>query len=148
MSRLRLLLPFLAAIALAAGCGGGFKDDYAPVDTQLHDVGQQLVTALNGASHQTNGQFASTIRAVERNLSDVQSKLARLTPTDDVKADYAALRKGLAKVDADLNKLAGVVNANDVASTKATVKSLLTDAAAVTPHVRRIRKTLGLPTPK
>lgn len=146
-SGLRLLLTLVAA-ALVAGCGGGFKDGYSAADKQLHDVGQQLVTALRGANKQTNGQFAATLRAVEHNLADVQRKLASLSPSDDVNADYARLRSGLARVDADLNQLAGVVNANDVPSTKATVRSLLRDAAAVTPIVRRIRTTLGLPTPK
>ena len=144
------MLSALALLALpVAGCGGSsFADDYKPVDAELHRVGLDLVAALQGANKQTNAQFAATIRALQHRVSDVEAKLKALgPPPDDVKADFAALRANLRKVDNDMITLATHVSVNDVAGTRTAARSLIDDARAVTPHVVAIRKKLGLPQP-
>lgn len=144
-----IVLPSLAAVALAAGCGGSsFKDDYAPVDGQIHTLGRDLGTELiQKARSQSNKQFGAAMMQLQVRFAAVEKRLGTLSPPDSVKGDVQAMRSSLDAVSGDLGSLVTAARTNDRTAARTTTKRLLTDVAAVSARVKKIRRTLGLKTP-
>jgi hypothetical protein len=137
-------------LLLFGGCGGGskkstdFKQDYATLRQQLKGVGNDLGTALRGASApgQTDLTLAKTFDSVADKTQAVLDRLRKLKPTAKVKSDYDQLESALAKAQQDIKSLASGLKAHDVSAARSTTQALLKDSPAVTKYADAITAKL------
>jgi hypothetical protein len=142
----------LLLVVVLAGCGGGssspskgdFKKQFAPVDAQVRAAGGEMAGILQNASKKTDVQLSAEIDAVSTHLGAATAKLAKLTPPDDLKDDYKAMRDSLDVIEGDLSSLSGAVSAHDAKRSESGARKLVRDSADVKTTANRVRRAVGV----
>jgi uncharacterized phage infection (PIP) family protein YhgE len=136
-------------LLLVGGCGGSsdsknFTKDYRTLRKDLKGVGNELATALRGASApgQTDLTLAKTFDSLADKTQAVLDRLRKLKPPDKLKSDYDQLTSALAKAQKDVKGLASGLKAHDVSAARSTTQALLRDSPAVTKHADAIEAKL------
>jgi len=148
----RRVLPIVALVALAfAGCGGDSKEDDAAADAakakataeaafkkgataataETTKIGEDLGTAIQGASRQTDAALAATFTSLAGRARGVVSDLNALETPQETRAEVTALVGALTTGAQDLDAIATAARANDASSARSATETLVRDSPAI-----------------
>jgi hypothetical protein len=155
MSRLgvrRRVLPAVALVALAfAGCGGDSKKDDDKADaakakataaaafktgakaatTETTKIGDDLGTAIQDASKQTDAALAAQFTSLASRARGVVGDLNALETPQASRAEVTALVGALTTGAQDLDAIATAARAHDASSARSATQTLVQDSPAI-----------------
>ena len=126
-----LLIPALAAIAVA-GCGStGSKNDYVKSVNKAEASLQQSLTGLQGiAPNSTGAQIATKLEAGGKALEAAADDFSAIKPPDDAKHAHGQIVAGLHKLAGTLNDAADSAKSNDRTAVAKTLSDFATSEGA------------------
>ncbi len=137
----RLAAVVTVALALAvSACGSSdsgddaaatFKKDYQAESVTLKAVGDDLGTAISGASGMTDAEVAKTFGALATRAHDSADRLKDLEPTDETKATLTKLENAVEKAAGDLDTITAAARTNNPDAAKTAAAALVTASAPI-----------------
>ena len=151
MSRARVLVPALLALALiAAGCGKGqsdteaYKDKFVPLNAEIVSTGVAVGKAVERAPSATNAALAAQFAHLSDQAASLAGSLVRLDPPDDLKAEHDKLISGLRREAGDLNRISKAAIAGDPKAAAAAARAAVTDSAGIRDPRKALTEKLGI----
>ena len=138
-SFIRILLTAVLATGLLVTAGCGSKSDksatyaskYKAESAQIKALGNELGTAITGASKLSDAQVATKFGGLAKRAHAAAAALLALTPPDSMKADNAALSTALNKAASDLDDIVTAAKSGDVQGAKTATVTLINDSVPV-----------------
>ena len=160
----RRVLPVVALVALAfAGCGGDSKKDDEAADaakakaaataafkkgaeaatTETTQIGDDLGTAIQGASKQTDAALAAEFTSLASRARGVVSDLNALQTPLQSRAEVTALAGALTTGAQDLDAIATAARAHDASSARSATQTLVQDSPAIKTAKEALEAEIG-----
>ena len=162
-SRLRRrVLPIASLVALAlAGCGDdGAKDDDAAkakaaataafttgakaATAETTKIGNDLGTAIQGASKESDAALAATFTSLAGRARDVVADLNALETPQASRAELTALVGALTTGAQDLDAIATAARAHDASSARSATQTLVQDSPAIKSAKEALEAEIGV----
>lgn len=146
-------LALLAALVLAA-CGGGgdatpskadWQKDYAPLNTQIKTLGQQVGDAINTAEGKSASSLATQFQSLADEATAAANDLSKVETPDDqgIKQNQQDLVTALKQGANDLHAISAAATANDSKAAAAAAQKLVADSADIRGPRQALEKQLG-----
>jgi hypothetical protein len=136
-----LLTAVVVAFALAlSACGSDdsgkdgaatFKTDYQAQSAKLKAIGNDLATAINGASGMTDTEVAKTFGALADRAHATADDLKDLEPTDEAKATLTKLENAVEKAAGDLDTITAAARTQNPDAAKTAAAALVAASAPI-----------------
>ena len=113
----RALVPFLALLALTAGCGGSEEEDYRKevdsIESKAAALNRNVLAAARQAPGQSDKQVEKRFGQLAQTAGETQQDLDELDPPEDAKDEQDALVEALGNTQDALNGIERAANRSD-----------------------------------
>ncbi len=123
--------------------GASFKQDYQAESVKLKGVGEDLATAINGASGMTDVQVAKTFGGLADRAHASADRLKDLEPTDEAKATLTKLENAVEKAAGDLDTITAAARTANPDAAKTAAAALVAASAPIRDARAELDKLVG-----
>jgi predicted PurR-regulated permease PerM len=151
MSRRRLLVvvaSMVALVATAAPAGAAappLKAQFAPLNAQIKNIGNDIGTAINGANNATDVQLAKQFSGLAQRAAASAGNVGKLKGAKGANAiTQRELQLALAQGAIDLARIAVAAGAHNAKSATAATLALIKDSPPITAARTKLARALGI----
>lgn len=132
--------------AVAAGTAAPtLKAQYAPLNKEIKQEGNDIGAALQNAKNQTDVQLAKVFSGLAQRAAASAVKVSRMRGARGANLiTQRQLALALSKGASDLSRIAVTANAHNAKGANAATKALIADSAPITAGRTRLAKSLGI----
>lgn len=139
-------LVLLCTCLALAGCSleskkNRYAEDYRPLNDQVVQVNERLVTTLNTPS--SPGKLAAELRPLSGRLARLSREVAALDTPEDLREESEALSRSLARAGQGARRTAGFARHADRPALVAATRRLADDVNALNRRTKRLADAVG-----
>lgn len=127
----------LALAACGSNSGGNkdaaktFKTNYQAESVKLKTIGDELGTAIRGASNMTDAEVATTFGALAKRAHTSADNLKNLEPTGEAKTTLTTLENAVEKAAGDLDTITAAARTQNPDAAKTAAAALVADSEPI-----------------
>jgi hypothetical protein len=142
------VLALLLALALPlAACGedktATFKKDFKPLNSKIVALGQDVGSAVNGASGKSDRQIQQQFGSLSRKTGTLQKEVNRLEPPDDLAAAKRALVDAMGNARDALGDIEKAAGAGDPQAARRATIQLVAASQDLRSERRKLARATG-----